>query len=128
MKYTCSDYQSTDLKILIHHIYEYKKGIRNLVLHTMHAREKVLAESLLGKRGISFYTQTVNSKKINIFFGKESSVKIIQSFGNISLSNFTSEQDFILGIMLGYDRSQQCNRYIKREKLINSDSNQLIAS
>ena len=128
MEYTCSDYQSTDLKILMHHIYEYRKGIRNLVLHTMSANEKVLAEDLLGKRGISFYTQTVNSKKINVFFGKEASVKIIQSFGHLSLSYFTSEQDFILGIMLGYDRNQQCDRYVKRENLAENNKIQLIAS
>lgn len=128
MEYTCSDYKSTDLKILMHHIYEYRKGIRNLVLHTMSADEKILAEDLLGKRGISFYTQTVNSKKINVFFGKEASVKIIQSFGNLSLSKFTNEQDFILGIMLGYDRNQQCDRYVKREKLAEKNNTQLIAS
>lgn len=128
MRYTCSDYQSTDLKILMHHIYEYKKGIRNLVLHTMSAKGKILAEDLLSKRDISFYTQTVNSKKINVFFGKEASVKIIQSFGHISLSHFTSEQDFILGIMLGYDRNQQCYRYVKRENLAKNNKVKLIAS
>ena len=47
MKYNCSDYRSADLQILIHHIYEYKKGIRNMVLHTMQSNEKQKAETIL---------------------------------------------------------------------------------
>jgi len=36
-----------------------------------------------------------------------------------NLNNYTDEEDFILGIMLGYDRYKQCDRFIKRrnEKL-----------
>jgi len=110
---------SSDMLILMHHIYEFKKGIRNLVLHTMKADEKEKAEALLKRRNITFYTKYVNAKKVNIFFGKEASVKIVESFGDIPLNAFSNEQDFILGIMLGYDCDQQCCRYIKNMKLNN---------
>jgi len=117
MEYSCVDYQSTDLKILIHHIYEYKKGIRNLVLHTMNSFEADKAERLLNQRNIPYFIQKVNDRKINIFFGDIISVKIIKSFNQNSLSDFTDEQDFILGIMLGYSRKQQCERYFKRNRI-----------
>ena len=54
MKYNCSDYRSADLQILIHHIYEYKKGIRNMVLHTMQSNEKQKAETILKNKNIFF--------------------------------------------------------------------------
>lgn len=111
---SCSDKLSSDMLILMHHIYEYNKGIRNLVLHTMKALEREKAEALLERRGIAFYTKIVNENKVNVFFGDIAPVKIIKSFGEIPLNKFTNEQDFILGIMLGYDRNQQCCRYIKR--------------
>ncbi len=110
MEVSCSDYRSADLQVLLHHIYEYKKGLRSLVLHTMSTSQEELALDLLERRKIPFYCVRVSSKKINIFFGEESSVKILRSFGQVSLSKLSDEQDFILGIMLGYDRKQQCER------------------
>ena len=53
-----------------------------------------------------------------VFFGDEVCIKIIQSFGDKSLSDYTDEEDFMLGTMLGYDHIQQCERYIKRKNLI----------
>lgn len=114
MKYSCADFRSADLQILIHHIYEFKKGIRNMVLHTMKNSERQAAEYLLTQRGICFYIETVNSNKINIFFGNPLCVEIIKSFDKKSLSDYTAEEDFILGIMLGYDRNQQCKRYLSK--------------
>ncbi|WP_421919402.1 DUF2023 family protein [Marinifilum sp.] len=120
MKLTCSDYKTADMQILIHHVYEYNKGLRSLVLHTMNSSEKEKTENLLQRKGISYFLQTVSANKINVFFGTEDCIKIVKSFGDKSLSDFTDEQDFILGIMLGYARNQQYDRYIKR-KGINSD-------
>lgn len=105
------------MKVLSHHIYEYKKGLRNLVLHTMCSSDIKLAEEKLLRHNIVYFIQHVTPQKINIFFGKEQCVKIIQSFNKESLSDFSDEEDFILGIMLGYDRMQQCDRYIERNKM-----------
>ncbi len=117
MKTSCADYKSGDMQILLHHIYEYKKGLRNLVLHTMSKDQQYLAEELLIRKGIYYKIQDVNTRKINVFFGKNQCVKIVESFRNKSLSDFSDEQDFMLGIMLGYDRVQQCDRYINRKEL-----------
>lgn len=115
MKLTCSDYKTADMQILIHHVYEYNKGLRSLVLHTMNISEREKTENLLQRKGISCFLQIVSENKINVFFGKEECIKIVKSFGDKSLSDFTDEQDFILGIMLGYDRNQQYERYVKRK-------------
>ncbi|MFP4165528.1 MAG: DUF2023 family protein, partial [Chitinispirillaceae bacterium] len=63
---------------------------------------------------ISFYVQKVNNHKINVFFGAPECVAVIESFGRKELSDFTDEEDFILGVMLGYDKRKQCERYLKR--------------
>lgn len=102
------------MKVLCHHIYEYKKGLRNLVLHTMSCNDIKEAEEKLFRHDIAYFIQYVTPHKANIFFGKAQCVQIIQSFCNKSLTHFTNEEDFILGIMLGYDRMQQCERYINR--------------
>lgn len=109
--------RSANLQILVHHIYEYKKGVRNMVLHTMCTNELKEAEQILISRGICFFTMEVNSQKVNIFFGNPDCVEVIRSFGDISLSHYSPEQDFILGIMLGYKSDLQCKRYLcKKEK------------
>lgn len=115
MQITCAEYKTAEMQVLFHHVYEYKKGLRSLVLHTMSANEQYKTEELLKRKKIPYLLQYVNSKKINVFFGKKQCVKIIESFGEKSLSDFTDEEDFILGIMLGYDRTQQYERYIKRK-------------
>lgn len=117
MQITCADYKTAEMQVLLHHVYEYKKGLRSLVLHTMSTDEQYKTEELLARKGIIYFLQPVNPKKINVFFGKKQCVKIIESFGKKSLSDFTDEEDFILGIMLGYDRTQQCERFIKRKRI-----------
>ena len=107
------------MKVLCHHIYEYKKGLRNLVLHTMKTSELKDAEVILNRFGITYFVQPVTDAKVNIYFGKEQCVEIIKLFGKHSLTLFSHEEDFILGIMLGYDRMQQCERYIKRTAPVN---------
>ncbi len=42
-------------------------------------------------------------------------VDIIKQMNFDSLSDLTDEEDFILGTMLGYDRMNQCERYLKRK-------------
>lgn len=104
------------MKVLCHHIYEYKKGLRNLVLHTMSSRDLEKAEERLLHDNITYFVQYVTPMKVNIFFGKEQCVKIVQSFNKESLTDFTPEEDFILGVMLGYDRLIQCDRYLAMKK------------
>lgn len=116
-KCSCKNKVSADIQILIHHIYEYKKGIRNLVLHTMKSSDVAYAQAQLDKNGIAYCFQTVTEKKVNVFFGRAECVAIVKTFANSSLSDISDELDFMLGVMLGYDRMQQCERFIKRKGL-----------
>lgn len=55
----------------------------------------------------------MNNEKINVFFGAKDCVDVVKTFVSKKLNELTPEQDFILGIMLGYDRLKQCERYLK---------------
>ncbi len=103
------------MKVLSHHIYEYKKGLRNLVLHTMSSSYRHVAEKELKRNGIDYIVNEVNERKINIFFGSKACVEVVKEFGKRSLTDLTPEEDFILGIMLGYDRLRQCDRFLSRK-------------
>lgn len=108
------------MKILVHHIYEYKKGLRHLVLHTLDASLKLQAELKLQQQGIDYIIRHVTSSKINLFFGNKECVEVIDKIGDKGLNEFTPEEDFVLGTMLGYDRLQQCQRYLRlKEKKLN---------
>ena len=111
--------QSIEHKIVTHHIYEYKKGIRSLVLQTLPTKELRKAEKSLKQRNIPYFLQMVSDKKVNLFFGDTNSLKIVRSFNPNSLKDLTDEQDLILGIMLGYDRKQQCERFLSRQSKSN---------
>ena len=107
------------MSIFDHHLYEYKKGLRGLVLHTGNIKEKNIIEKRLKRENISYYIQKINSIKINVFFGDDKCIKIVKQMENRLLSGLTEEEDFILGIMLGYDRLKQCERYIRKKKFPN---------
>jgi hypothetical protein len=110
--------ERADLRVFGHHIYEYKKGLRNLILTTEKSKYRDTIEDRLNKQHIDYYVQKVNDEKINVFFGAEKCIEVVKTFGDKRLNKLTPEQDFILGIMLGYDRLQQCDRYIKAKKNI----------
>ena len=106
-------------ELFAHHLYELEKGLRHLVLHT--APSEVMGEMIkkLEKNGVTFYIQELNEEKINLFFGEKECVEIIKRFKNKDLSKYTPEEDFILGIMLGYDTLKQTKRYLKfKDKIL----------
>lgn len=104
------------MQVLLHHIYEYKKGLRHLVLHTLNASFRENAEQKLQQQKIDYIIREVTFSKINIFFGDKECVDIIREIGDKKLNEFTPEEDFVLGTMLGYDHLQQCKRYLQKRK------------
>ncbi len=103
----------SDLKVFMHHIYEYKKGLRNLILTTEKASNKDYIKYRLEKENIPYLIQDVSERSINVFFGNENCIKVVSTFDR-HLNKLSPEQDFMLGIMLGYDRILQCKRYMQR--------------
>jgi hypothetical protein len=104
--------QTMDLQVFYHHIYEYKKGLRNLVLTTEKQEYRSHIEDRLKGNKIDYVIQDVNTKKMNVFFGAKDCVEVVKTFIDKKLNKLSPEQDFILGIMLGYDRLKQCARYL----------------
>lgn len=102
------------MKVFLHHIYEYQKGIRNLVLHTLPAIYKDNAELLLQRKNISYFIQMPSKDKVNIFFGNTDCVNVVKQFCNKPLNELNNEEDFILGILLGYNQIIQCKRFLNR--------------
>lgn len=105
--------QIADLRVFHHHIYEFKKGIRNLILTTEKAKYKAPIAERLEKENIDYVIHDISPNKINVYFGAKDCVDVVKSFQNPKLNELTPEQDFMLGIMLGYDRVRQCERYMK---------------
>ncbi len=103
---------ASDLRVFYHHVYEYKKGIRNLILTTEKAEYKDAIKERLEKENIAYKIDEVNGKNINVYFGADECVDVIKTL-NPNLSEHTAEEDFILGILLGYDRVKQCTRYMR---------------
>ncbi len=105
--------QCSDLKVFCHHIYEYKKGLRNLILTTEKVSNKDYITARLEKEQIPYIIHPAGERTINVFFGNEDCIKVVATFDK-HLNKLSNEQDFMLGIMLGYDKILQCQRYLKR--------------
>ncbi|MBC8526704.1 MAG: DUF2023 family protein [Candidatus Cloacimonetes bacterium] len=103
------------MKLFTNYLYEYKKGLRNLAIYTGRVEEKDAIIKKLMRENITYYIQKLNNTRINVFFGDKICIDIIRQMNLKSLSNLTEEEDFILGIMLGYNRLKQCERYLKRK-------------
>ncbi|MEI6892337.1 MAG: DUF2023 family protein [Pontiella sp.] len=106
------------MQVFSHHLYEYKKGLRNMVLHTIGKEHLETIIRRLDASEISFEIYPVGkSDRVNIFFGDSASIDMIQRIGKSNLNDYTPEEDFMLGIMLGYERKQQCERYLEQRNL-----------
>jgi hypothetical protein len=105
-----------EIKILYNHIYEYRKGIRNLVLYTINSQYSEQAFKRLESRKIAYLVQKAGKNNINLYFGHPECLEIIRMFADRPLNRLTPEEDFILGTLLGYDISLQCKRFCSRKK------------
>lgn len=125
----CNNTGDFPMEVFVHHIYEYRKGLRSLILHTMHGRHHNEAVSRLIRLGIAYHVTRTPGNSINLFFGAEECVAVVKSFGEKQLNELTPEQDFILGTMLGYGLTAQCARYsrFKTKELFAKNDQSLIA-
>ena len=56
-----------DLKVLMNHIYEYKKGVRRLVLYTFNRKYESFAITRLERQNIDYIIQPVGNDRLNLF-------------------------------------------------------------
>lgn len=107
-----------DLKVFLNHVYEYKKGVRRMVLYTVNRKYESFAVARLQSQSIDFLIQPASETCFNLFFGRPECIQAIRHLTNRPLNLLSPEEDFILGAMLGYDICVQCERYCKRKKII----------
>ncbi len=103
-----------ELKVFLNHIYEFKKGVRQMVLYTTNRQYESFAVKRLTGQGISYFVQSVGDDKINLFFGHKECINAIQYLITCPLNELSPEKDFILGAMLGYNICDQCDRYCRQ--------------
>ncbi len=101
--------------VLSSHIYEYQKGVRNLVLYTLRRELAPRALERLERQRIEYLTQDAGGQNVNIYFGRPQCLRVISGFVCRPLYSLTPEEDFILGALLGYDICLQCERYCDRK-------------
>ncbi len=104
------------MSLIDHHIYEFKKEVRGLFLHTISNGEVENIRNKLETQGICCVVYRLNDRSSNTFFGKPDFVEVVERFGERKLNELTAEEDFILGIMLGYGQDQQCRRYLTKKQ------------
>ncbi len=107
-----------ELRMIMHQIYEFKKGIRNLVLCTVTPQCAEIIKARLERQGIGFLTQAVGGSKVNLFFGNSSCLDAAACFVDKPLNLLTPEEDYMLGTMLGYDIRMQCERFCRRRAMV----------
>lgn len=104
-----------EMKVFMHHIYEFKKGVRRLVLCTMSLSCAHIMVERLKDQDIEYAMQVVSPQKVNLYFGMPACMRVVGTFIGRPLNELSPEEDFILGAMLGYDITQQCERYSQRK-------------
>ena len=112
---TISDINPVELKVFLNHIYEFKKGVRQMVLYTTNKKYEAFAVKRLTDQKISYVIQPVGNGRINLFFGRKECIEAIRLLVRQPLNKLSPEEDFILGAMLGYDICAQCERYCERK-------------
>lgn len=112
---TSPDIHPAELKVFLNHVYEFKKGVRRMVLYTVNRKYEAFAIARLKRQNIDYLIQPVDQSKINLFFGRPECIHAIRCMVTRPLNQLTPEEDFILGAMLGYDLCAQCERYCARK-------------
>lgn len=106
-----------ELSVFFHMLYELNKGLRNLALFTTALENKEIIEERLKKCGYDCIIENLKSGYVNIFFGTKDPINVLKRFKKSSLNEFSPEEDFILGVLLGYNTEQQCKRYLSRKAI-----------
>ncbi|HMP74444.1 MAG TPA: DUF2023 family protein [Kiritimatiellia bacterium] len=104
------------MDVFYHLLYEHSRGLRDLALYTVSEEQRGLVEAELIHEGVSYLFRRLEDGRVNVYFGHSACVDVVRSFGECPHCRLTPEQDFMLGIMLGYDRTRQCERYLGRRK------------
>lgn len=101
-------------RIVNHSLYELDKGVRHLFMLTLSWADLPGVVVRLAADRVDHYVHRLNDSRVNLFFGRAALVETVRRFVDKPLCELTPEEDFMLGMLLGYDREQQCRRYLDR--------------
>ncbi len=96
------------------YIYEIKRGTKPVALLTINNKETNCAIEKVKKAKLDWVIQECGSGKVNLFFGSKPCINTIKTFIHKPLDKISPQEDFILGIILGYSREKQCERYLDK--------------
>ena len=105
------------MQIFNHCMYEYEKGLRNLILYHATTDELDCLITKLNRKNITYCIYEQDNKKVKVFFGQAICVDIIKAIGKNRIEDYTEEQKFLLGIMLGYECLKQCHLFLEETKI-----------
>lgn len=80
------------MKLFMHHIYEFQKGVRSLVLCTMCRTCAALVCERLDRLGIAHLIRPVTENKVNLYFGERACLETVRAFGRKPLNELTPEE------------------------------------
>lgn len=101
-------------RIVNHSLYELDKGVRQLFMLTLSWADLPGVITRLAAEQVDHYVHRLNDSRVNLFFGRPILVETVRLIVDKPLCELTAEEDFMLGTLLGYDREQQCRRYLER--------------
>lgn len=104
-----------EMKVLVNHIYEFKKGVRQMVLFTFNEKYETFAVERLKRQNINYILLPVGNNRLNLFFGRKECLDAVRLIITRPLGQLSPEEDFMLGAMLGYDIAAQCERFCERK-------------
>lgn len=104
------------MQVFRHLVYEYQKELRDLCLFTCSNEFLDKIEKTLKFQKIDYIIYPLENGKINVFFGAQACLEILKHLSSSNLSWLTAEEDFILGMMLGYGKSQQYTRFLDKKR------------
>ena len=104
------------IEVFHHLLYDISRGLRDLALYTITPDDQNMIEAELLREGVSYLFRPIDDGRVNVYFGHKACIDVVKTFGGCAHCEHTPEQDFILGIMLGYDRTRQCERFLARRE------------
>ena len=104
------------MDVFYHLMYEHGRGLRDLALYTVAPEQQEEVARALDLESVSYLFRPIEDGRVNVYFGHQACVDVVASFGSCPNCHLTPEQDFMLGIMLGYDRTRQCERFLARRE------------
>jgi len=114
------------MRIFNTYLYEVLKGTKPLALITFESSLLDKAAAKLQKEGLEYFVQNLPNSKVNLFFGAKECIKVVEKFLNKPLCALSSYEDFILGVILGYDIKLQCKRLIQRSDINNKKNTPVV--